>query len=152
MSKASLNPCSKNKQSGWPQAYFMFVGRKHKLHHCYCSCFWHTAKPLLYIHQQPQNLLPFYWKLIFLSCDYNSKLPCIRENACSIMLYFKYISFFKITLMLISFFFFFLQHKNMLPFSWVVRKHLLNVILSRFLYLSWLVISNYTLKLLESWL
>lgn len=57
------------------------------------------------------------------------------------MLYFKFTFFFKITLTILSLLF--LQHENMLPFSWVIYKHLLNVIKSRFLYLSWLVISNY---------
>lgn len=57
------------------------------------------------------------------------------------MLYFKSTFFFKITLMILSLLF--LRHENMLPFPWVIHKHLLNVIKSRFLYLSWLVISNY---------
>lgn len=56
-----------------------------------------TSNPNIYFHS--------IGNLFFYPVDCNSKLPCTRENASSIMLYFKSIFFFKITLMLLSLFF-----------------------------------------------
>lgn len=111
------------------------------LHVLWCY-FIFTSKPKIYFHSI-ENLFFCPVSAIANSC-------VLDENACSIMLYFKSIFFFKMTLMCLSLLF--LQHENTLPFSWVIHKHLLSVIKSRFLYLSWLVIYNYTLSLLELWL
>lgn len=69
-----------------------------------------TSKPRIYFHSIG-NL--FFYPVTAIANFYVS-----YENACSIILYFKFIFFFKMTLLLLSLLF--LQHENILPFSLVI--------------------------------